>query len=176
LTLLVGRQEWHPARKNLSDEVLAWLSVWSKVQMTCIWSGWCHCHPVISASVKSRMVYPSGTGLPRWSWKKAVKRLCMYVFTLKFLCKLVNLTKSDATKEGVVSFWTQCSYYNAANFVTTVTNENNKSGFFRMLVGILISTLQFFYWSFLMEVTKNLHQVISSNCCLHKLILLIKFC
>jgi len=22
---------------NLSDEVLAWLSVWSKVQVTCIW-------------------------------------------------------------------------------------------------------------------------------------------
>ena len=32
LTLLVGWQEGHLARKNLSDEVLAWLSVWSKVQ------------------------------------------------------------------------------------------------------------------------------------------------
>jgi len=28
----------HPAGKNLSDEVLAWLSVWSEVQMTCICS------------------------------------------------------------------------------------------------------------------------------------------
>jgi len=36
LTLLVGRQEGHPACKNLSGEVLAWLSVWSEVQ-TCIW-------------------------------------------------------------------------------------------------------------------------------------------
>ena len=35
LTLLVGRQEGHPACKKLSDEVLVWLSVWSKVQ-TCI--------------------------------------------------------------------------------------------------------------------------------------------
>jgi len=35
LTLLVGRQEGHPACKKLSGEVLAWLSVWSKVQ-TCI--------------------------------------------------------------------------------------------------------------------------------------------
>ena len=26
LTLLVGFQEGHPARKNLTDEVLAWLS------------------------------------------------------------------------------------------------------------------------------------------------------
>ena len=36
LTLLVGRQEGHPARKKLSSEVLAWLSVWSEVQI-CIW-------------------------------------------------------------------------------------------------------------------------------------------
>jgi len=31
LTLLVGRPEEHLACKNLSDEVLAWLSVWSEV-------------------------------------------------------------------------------------------------------------------------------------------------
>jgi len=36
LTLLVGRQERHPACKKLSDVVLTWLSVWSEVQ-TCIW-------------------------------------------------------------------------------------------------------------------------------------------
>jgi len=34
LTLLVGRQEQHPACKLLSGGVLAWLSVWSEVQ-TC---------------------------------------------------------------------------------------------------------------------------------------------
>jgi len=38
LTLLVGQQEEHPACKKLSDEVLVWLSVWSEVQMICIWS------------------------------------------------------------------------------------------------------------------------------------------
>jgi len=37
LTLLVGRQEGHPACKQLSGGVLVWLSVWSEVQ-TCIWS------------------------------------------------------------------------------------------------------------------------------------------
>jgi len=36
LTLLVGRQEGHPACKKLSSEVLARLSVWGEVQ-TCIW-------------------------------------------------------------------------------------------------------------------------------------------
>jgi len=35
LTLLVGRQEGHPACKKTSGGVLAWLSVWSEVQ-TCI--------------------------------------------------------------------------------------------------------------------------------------------
>jgi len=51
LTLLIGRQEGHPAWK-LSGEVLVWLSVWSKVQMICIWSSWCHCHPVTYCSNK----------------------------------------------------------------------------------------------------------------------------
>ena len=35
---------------DLSDDVFAWLSVWSEVQITCIWSSWCQCHPIISAS------------------------------------------------------------------------------------------------------------------------------
>jgi len=33
LMLLVGREEEHPACKKSSDWVLAWLSVWSEVQM-----------------------------------------------------------------------------------------------------------------------------------------------
>jgi len=36
LTLLVRRQEGHPACKKQSGEVLAWLSVCSEVQ-ACIW-------------------------------------------------------------------------------------------------------------------------------------------
>ena len=36
LTLLFGRQEEHPACKKLSDKVLVWLSIWSKVQSICI--------------------------------------------------------------------------------------------------------------------------------------------
>ena len=56
-TLLVGRQEGHPACKKLSGGVLAWLSVWSKVQ-TCIWPSWCHCHSLSLDSVKSRLLLP----------------------------------------------------------------------------------------------------------------------
>jgi len=36
LKLLVGCQEEYPAVQKLSDEVLAWLSVWSEVQI--MWS------------------------------------------------------------------------------------------------------------------------------------------
>ena len=39
LTLLTGRQEEHPASQELSDEVVVvWLSVWSEVEMICLWS------------------------------------------------------------------------------------------------------------------------------------------
>jgi len=57
LTLLVGRQEGHPACKKLSGEVLAWLSVWCEVQ-TCIWLSGFHCHSLSVAPVKSRLVLP----------------------------------------------------------------------------------------------------------------------
>ena len=65
LTLLVGRQEGHPACKKLSAGMQAWLSVWSKVQ-TCIWPSGFHCHSLSLASVKSRLV------LPFWYWPTRV--------------------------------------------------------------------------------------------------------
>ena len=57
---------WLGGRKGIrpvNNWVLAWLSVWSKVQ-TCIWPSWCHCHSLSLASVKSRLVVPFGTGSP----------------------------------------------------------------------------------------------------------------
>jgi len=33
-----------------SGEVLAWLSVCSEAQMICIWSSWCHWHPIVSCT------------------------------------------------------------------------------------------------------------------------------
>ena len=36
MTLLIGRQEGHPACKKTSGGVLTWLSVWSEMQ-TCIY-------------------------------------------------------------------------------------------------------------------------------------------
>jgi len=70
LTLLAGWQEGHPACKKLSGGVLAWLSVWSEVQICPADATATH-----SCSSKSRLVLPewfcfSGAGLHRLSWKK----------------------------------------------------------------------------------------------------------
>ena len=59
---LGGRKGIRPV-KNWVVGVLAWFSVWSEVQ-TCIWPSRCHCHSLSLASVKSRLVYLSGTGSP----------------------------------------------------------------------------------------------------------------
>ena len=77
LTLLVGQQEGHPACKKLSGGVLAWLFVWSDVQI-CIWPRRCHCHSLSLASVKSGLVFtflvPAHLGS---SGQRAVKWVCV---------------------------------------------------------------------------------------------------
>jgi len=73
---LDGRQEEHLACKKLSGDMLAWLSVWSEVQMICIWSScsWCHCHPIISCCIKIQtgltFLVPTYPGCPG---KEAIK-------------------------------------------------------------------------------------------------------
>ena len=57
---LDGKKGIWPVKTEWSGEVLVWLSVWSKVQMICVWSGWCHRHPIISCSSKIQ------NGLPFW--------------------------------------------------------------------------------------------------------------
>jgi len=78
LTLLVGRQEGHPACKKRSGVVLAWLSVWSKVQ-TCTQRSWYHCHSHSLASVKSRFVLPFWYRLTRVVPDKGPLNVCVSV-------------------------------------------------------------------------------------------------
>ena len=77
LTLLVGWREGHPAWKKLSGGMLAWLSVWSKVQ-TYIWPSWCQCHSLSLASVKSRSVLPLWYRLTRVVPEKGPLNGCVY--------------------------------------------------------------------------------------------------
>jgi len=80
LTLLVGRQEGHPACKKRSGGLLAWLSIWSEVQ-TCIWPSWFHCHSLVSCYSKIQLGFtllvPAHLGSPG---KRAVKRVCVCVW------------------------------------------------------------------------------------------------
>jgi len=70
LTLLVGRHEGHPACKNWV--VTYWHGYLSGVR--CKWFAYgpsdATATPSSFAAVKSRMVYLSGAGLPKLSWKK----------------------------------------------------------------------------------------------------------
>jgi len=69
LTLLVGRQEGHPACKKLSGEVLAWLSVCSEVQ-TCIRPADATATHCLLLQYNPDWFNLSGTGPPRQTWKK----------------------------------------------------------------------------------------------------------
>jgi len=65
LWLLVGWQDGNPACKNWV--VGCWCGYLSGARCRlaiCIWPSWCHCHSMSLASVKSRLVYLAGTGLP----------------------------------------------------------------------------------------------------------------
>jgi len=67
LTLLVGRQEGHPAFRKLSGGVLTWLYDWSKVQ-TCIYDTRCYFNVRSKADI-SQLNLPHGTDN-----KKSVKK------------------------------------------------------------------------------------------------------
>jgi len=82
LTLLVGRQEGHPACKKLSGRVLVWLSVCSELQ-TCIWPSWWHCHSLSVASVKSGLVLPFWYRLTWVVREKGLLNVCMCVRVVK---------------------------------------------------------------------------------------------
>jgi len=59
--------------KIFSDNVPVWLSVWSEVQIVCIWSSWCHCIPNrrhLFPHLHPYWFYLFGSGLPRSSWKR----------------------------------------------------------------------------------------------------------
>jgi len=74
LTLMVGRQEGHPACKKLSGGVLVWLTVWSKVQ-TCRLAQLMPLPLTVSCFTKIQLAFtflvPAHLGSPG---KRAVKR------------------------------------------------------------------------------------------------------
>jgi len=86
----VGWVAWKGIRpvKKLSGEVLAWLSVWSKVQ-TCIWPSWCHCHSLSLASVKSRLILLFWYRVTQVVLDKGPLNVCMRVHVRVCVCVCV---------------------------------------------------------------------------------------
>jgi len=78
--------------KKLSGGVLAWLSVWSEVQI-CIWPTWCHCHSLTLAPVNPDGFYLSGTsspGVPDKGLKQVLLLLLSVLHTADLNCFLLH--------------------------------------------------------------------------------------
>ena len=93
LMLLVGRQEGHPACKKYGV-MRCWHGYLSRAR--CKWFAYgsadATATPSSLASAKSRMVYPSGTGLPRLSWKRPLNVcVCYLLLREQTLQPLYNL-------------------------------------------------------------------------------------
>jgi len=100
---------WLGVRKNLQKRVMrCWCSyfVCSKVQMTCIWSSWCHCHPIVSCFIKIQTgltffvpAYPGfhGKEAIKWQpvclqWPKRVLQIqCLFHWLLTAINKTILL-------------------------------------------------------------------------------------
>ena len=142
LTLLVGRQEEHPACKKQSGGVLAWLSVWSEVQ-TCIWPSCCHCHSLSLASVKSRLALPVWYRLTQIVPEKGPLNgcVCILYYISCIIFSTWYLTRSlcpgcQDPPDAVVStlFWT--GYANSAlnPVIYASCNRDFRDAFRRILV------------------------------------------
>ena len=114
---LVGWQEGHPACKKLSDEVLAWLSVWSEVQTSTQFS-WCHCHSPSLASVKSRLVLPFWYRLTRVVPDKGPLNGCVCVCVCVWWL-IVNLCSPSNSAFHQTRDWSSCDCWLQLDIVRT---------------------------------------------------------
>jgi len=85
LTLLVGRQEEHLACKKLSDEVLSWLSVWSKVM--------CDDANVTPSShfikIQNRLTFLV-PAYPGYHGREAIKVVFVHVLYMEGCCEILS--------------------------------------------------------------------------------------
>ena len=128
LTLLVGRQEGHPACKKLSGGVLTWLSVWSEVQ-TCIglWPSWCHCHsPCCFSKIQIGFTFlvPAHLGSPG---QRATKRVYVRAFQFAIRIDLIRyanrLESIHFVKKKSAFRFTSCHAAFLANLVYSLSQK-----------------------------------------------------
>jgi len=93
------------------DCLSIYLSIWSEVQIICIWSSWCHCMPKphnFLPLLHPDWFYLSGTSLSRLSWKRPFKCVCVY-FKIKNSFDLIKILilmvgHKNATKTQMLTF------------------------------------------------------------------------
>ena len=84
--------------------MLVWLSVWSEVQIVCMWSSWCHCHPQTPsslASFKSRLVLPFWYRLTQAVLEEAVVVIIITIITTTIFMVLSSWPKVIARVHSV---------------------------------------------------------------------------
>jgi len=91
-TLLFGWQEGHPVCKN-EWWILAWLSVWSELQICMCPSGW-HCHPLSLAPVNPDCFYLC-CRLTQVVLDKGPLNMCVCVSVSVYVCACVCLHASE---------------------------------------------------------------------------------
>jgi len=97
LTLLFGWEEGHPACKKTEWWMHGYLSGSGSRCRFAYGPADATATPSSLASVKSRMVHLSGASLPRLSWKKAVKRVCVCVCACVHVCVKTTQTSCIAS-------------------------------------------------------------------------------
>ena len=101
--------------------MLVWLSVWSVVQMFCIWFSWCHCYPIISCFSKIQngsvflvLAYPGCLAKEAVKWElmtkiyyiRHVANSCIKMHEIWFNMKL-EVSKCDCLNTCITSHrWT----------------------------------------------------------------------
>jgi len=123
----------HLAYKNL--EVLAWLCVWSVVQMICIWSSWCHCHPIISCFTNTQ----NGLTLLVTTYQgRPGKEIIKWVLVNGYLTGEDNLfSQSNSSAAGDTTSTTYNIYW-----TVFIVNKSVKS-FIQVSLKILITRAMF---------------------------------
>ena len=114
--LLVGHLKECLVCKKLSDQVLAWLYVWSEVHMTYIFSSWCHCDPTISCFIKiqigSTFLVPTYPGCPgKRQLNGCLSIALVMILYLFFVCRTNCTGKQSCWKIccwAVTLIWPAC--------------------------------------------------------------------
>ena len=105
LTLWVGQQEGHLAVKKLIGAVLAWLSVWSEMQI-CIWSSWLMpLPPTVSCFSKTHIGFRSLVLAPPGSpGQSAVKWVLLFLAVCTFSAIKAAVCKTEPLIIGIFQF------------------------------------------------------------------------